>query len=230
MSEYLAPGVYVEEIASGARPIEGVSTSTAGFVGEAERGPTTATLVTSWTSFMRWYGDYVDRKPGLQHIYLPYAVRGFFDNGGQRVFVARVVGPGALTAKGNLGNCPVETIGEGAWGNNVIVAVKPASVAVANSPTATWVRIQIAYFRDGVPNPFVDFTDPAQFANKDRKEPDAFEDYDNLSTTPTDANYIQSVINANSYLVKVTPTGIPNPAPFPGVQLAGGTDVAAGLN
>ena len=39
MAEYLAPGVYVEEVASGARPIEGVATSTAGFVGMAERGP-----------------------------------------------------------------------------------------------------------------------------------------------------------------------------------------------
>ena len=40
MPEYLAPGVYVEEVSTGPRPIEGVSTSTAGFVGETERGPT----------------------------------------------------------------------------------------------------------------------------------------------------------------------------------------------
>ena len=39
MPEYLAPGVYSEEISTGAVPIEGVSTSTAGFVGQTERGP-----------------------------------------------------------------------------------------------------------------------------------------------------------------------------------------------
>ena len=50
MPEYLAPGVYVEEIQTGPRPIEGVSTSTAGFVGETERGPSQPRQVTSWRS------------------------------------------------------------------------------------------------------------------------------------------------------------------------------------
>jgi len=49
MPEYLAPGVYVEEIEIGAKPIEGVSTSTAGFVGMAEKGPIDQpTLITNW--------------------------------------------------------------------------------------------------------------------------------------------------------------------------------------
>ena len=130
MPEYLAPGVYIEEISTGPRPIEGVSTSTAGFVGETERGSTKPTLVTSWTDYQRTFGGYIDRPP-LNRInaYLPYAVRGFFDNGGQRVYVARVVGPAAVAATGDLGNCVVEANGEGVWGNNLIVAVKPASVA-----------------------------------------------------------------------------------------------------
>src|SRR4051812_49010623 len=50
------PGVYIEEIPSGARPIEAVSTSTAAFVGLAEMGPDEATRVTSWTEFQRSYG------------------------------------------------------------------------------------------------------------------------------------------------------------------------------
>ena len=53
MPEYLAPGVYIEEISRGARPIEGVSTSTTGFVGQTERGPTAPRLVTSWTEYLR---------------------------------------------------------------------------------------------------------------------------------------------------------------------------------
>jgi phage tail sheath protein FI len=76
MPEYLAPGVYVEEIASGARPIEGVSTSTAGFVGGTERGPMDVRLVTSFGEFERVYGGLID--PDIS--FLPFAVRGFFEN------------------------------------------------------------------------------------------------------------------------------------------------------
>src|SRR6267143_4236868 len=152
--------------------------------------------------------------------FLPYAVRGFFDNGGQRVFVARVVGPNAKIAGGDLGNCTVEAIGEGAWGNNLLVAVKPASVSFAQP---TWFRIQIAYFRDGIPNPFVDPTDPAKLSDPNRVEPDAFEDFDNLTADPTETNFATTVINAGSQLIQVVScTGQPTNAPFPGVQLKNG--------
>jgi uncharacterized protein len=100
MPEYLSPGVYVEEVQTGPRPIEGVSTSTAGFVGQTERGSTKPKLVTSWPNYQRWYGGYIDP----QISYLPYAIKGFFDNGGQRAFVARVVGPGADAASLDVGN------------------------------------------------------------------------------------------------------------------------------
>src|SRR5438477_9376126 len=98
MPEYLAPGVYIEEVSTGARPIEGVSTSTTGFAGPTERGPLMARLVTSWEEYVRWYGDYVDRVAGRTQFYLPYAVRGFFDNGGQRLFIARVTAQTAIAA------------------------------------------------------------------------------------------------------------------------------------
>jgi phage tail sheath protein FI len=55
--ERLHPGVYVEEVPGGARPIEGVSTSTAAFLGKAERGPLDrALLVTSFIEFQTNYG------------------------------------------------------------------------------------------------------------------------------------------------------------------------------
>ena len=55
MPEYLAPAVYVEEVDTGSKPIEGVSTSTSGFVGVTERGPVgVPTLVTSGREFQRW--------------------------------------------------------------------------------------------------------------------------------------------------------------------------------
>jgi phage tail sheath protein FI len=73
------------------RTIEGVSTSIAGFVGQTVRGPFTPQLVSSWNDFEAWYGDFVDRPPANPAArFLPYAVRGFFENGGTRLYIARV--------------------------------------------------------------------------------------------------------------------------------------------
>src|SRR6476661_692122 len=127
MPEYLAPGVYVEEVATGPRPIEGVSTSTTGFAGPTERGPTRPRLVTSWEDYQRWFGGYVDRAPfnvapnAPPSPLLPYAVRGFFDNGGQRLFVARATERNAVSASVQLpaggGGAPttLQAIGPGIW-------------------------------------------------------------------------------------------------------------------
>ena len=57
MPEYLHPGVYIEEIERGPRPIEGVPTSTAAFLGETERGPIKPRMVTSYKDYQRWFGD-----------------------------------------------------------------------------------------------------------------------------------------------------------------------------
>lgn len=94
MPELLRPGVFVREVAFGPQPIEGVSTSTAGFVGVTERGPTEGapTLVTSFLDFERAFGG------ALPGSHLWYAVRGFFDNGGRRAFVVRITGDQATRA------------------------------------------------------------------------------------------------------------------------------------
>src|SRR5215213_4748444 len=98
MPEYLAPGVYVEETSYRAKSIEGVSTSTAGFVGPARYGPADGLpeLVTSFAEFERVFGG-LDRlefegETDRAHNYLAHAVRGFFDNGGKRLYVSRVFG------------------------------------------------------------------------------------------------------------------------------------------
>lgn len=101
MPEYLSPGVYVEEVDSGIKPIEGVSTSTAGFVGMTRRGPTTGlpVLVTSFSEFQRRFGGHFDFAPAIPNQnYLPFAVDGFFSNGGKRLFIVRVKGTGATAA------------------------------------------------------------------------------------------------------------------------------------
>jgi phage tail sheath protein FI len=93
MPEYLAPGVYVEEVDTGSKPIEGVSTSTAGFVGMTRRGVREGLpeLVTSFAEFERKFGGYFDLGSAFSgHNYLPYAVDGFFSNGGKRLYIMRV--------------------------------------------------------------------------------------------------------------------------------------------
>ena len=93
MPEYLAPGVYVEETTFRQKSIEGVSTSTAGFVGPTRFGPTQGEpeLLTSFLDFERIYGGLDQLSFGglAEHNDLAHAVRGFFENGGRRLYVAR---------------------------------------------------------------------------------------------------------------------------------------------
>ena len=106
MPEYLAPAVYVEEVDTGSKPIEGLSTSTAGMIGVTERGPANVpVLITSTGEYARWFGERLD--PGIfvnpsdandLHCFLPHAVEGFFTNGGKRLYITRVESEGAQRA------------------------------------------------------------------------------------------------------------------------------------
>jgi len=92
MPEYLAPGVYVEEVDTGSKPIEGVSTSTAGMFGVTERGPANVPiLVTSNGEYQRWFGGGLNRDLYGEHRFLPNAIEGFFTNGGKRVYLTRIL-------------------------------------------------------------------------------------------------------------------------------------------
>jgi hypothetical protein len=85
MPSYLSPGVYVEEVSAGARPIEGVGTALCAFVGFTERGPRDEPiLVTNWTQYTGSFGAFVDGA------YLPQAVYGYFLNGGGAAYVVSI--------------------------------------------------------------------------------------------------------------------------------------------
>lgn len=87
MPTYLTPGVYVEEVQSGARPIEGVGTAVAAFVGLAGNGPFhTPTLVANWDQYTRQFGGFTEGT------YLAHAVYGYFANGGGAAYVVRIGG------------------------------------------------------------------------------------------------------------------------------------------
>jgi phage tail sheath protein FI len=106
MPEYLAPGVYVEETSFRSKSIEGVSTTTTGFVGPARFGPTDLEpeLLTSLLEFERTYGDRLPLFYGggtaPTHNYLCHAVRSFFEEGGSRLYVSRVFEPNSGTDDG----------------------------------------------------------------------------------------------------------------------------------
>jgi uncharacterized protein len=98
MPEYLAPGVYVEETSFRAKTIEGVSTSTAGFVGPARYGPVNGIpeLVTSSAEYERAFGtadplEFQGESGSINQLAL--GVRAFFDNGGRRVYISRIYAP-----------------------------------------------------------------------------------------------------------------------------------------
>ena len=185
MPEYLAPGVYVEEVSSGIKPIEGVGTSTAGFIGATERGPMPPQFVSSFLEFQRIYGSHV---PHLS--YLAYAVQGFFENGGRRCFVGRVASRNAVTAANNFGSLRIAAAGPGIWGNNISIEFEEATQAKQakdDSPIKEikeWKKITITY------------------AIPDSDEQPIIEQIDDLTHKIGSSNNIVKSINASSNFIR----------------------------
>jgi phage tail sheath protein FI len=201
MPEYLSPGVYVEEIPSGIVPVQGVGTSTTGMVGQTERGPTPPRLITSWSAYERWYGSHVD--PSVS--YLPYAAQGFFANGGQRLFIARIARANARLASSDLPaadggtSLTVSANGPGAWGGRLFVRIRAGS--------RSGFRLTVLYYRAAPPEPFVDPTDPAKIRDLNRREPTVTEDYDDLDVDPVGSRPVIGTVNTASHLVQVAWSG-----------------------
>jgi phage tail sheath protein FI len=169
MPEYLSPGVYIEEL-PGPQPIQGVSTSTTGMVGVTQKGPTTGkpVLVTSFAEFRAQFGGFLAEPDDAERLSwelddqeggfwwrFPNAVKGFFDNGGRRLFVKRVVSSQATAAEVEIpssvvaarppdvrtdplrleppagpGPAPAALLravakARGGWGNDISVRVRP---------------------------------------------------------------------------------------------------------
>jgi len=141
-ADYFAPGVYIEEFDRGTKPIQGVGTSVAAFVGFTEKAPDNRPhLVTSWGDYHRLFGGF------LPDAYLSYAVRGYFDNGGRQAYVVSVSAaagsadgasaprpapiaagaaiPTRLPALGT--SLQVEAIAEGKAGEDIQLEVGPAT-------------------------------------------------------------------------------------------------------
>ncbi|MEU8973349.1 phage tail sheath family protein [Streptomyces monashensis] len=132
MPTYLTPGVYVEEVQSGARPIEGVGTAVAAFVGFAQNGPFhEPTLVTNWDQYTQLFGGFTEGT------YLAHAVYGYFSNGGGAAYVVRIGGPADGASAG---------VGAG-QASRQVRAAEPVALGgfqIAAKPGAAGVSVEIA--------------------------------------------------------------------------------------
>lgn len=183
------PGVYVQEISSGVRPIEAASTSTAAFVGLAEMGSDTeARRITNWTEFQKYYGSFISDS------FLAESVFQYFNNGGRQCYIVRVTRSDAVTANVTVQNrAPTPVAGltfsaknKGEWGNYLFLQIEDGSMDPDNELKIS-VRKQVEM--DIVPESFLDIT--------------PLEVHDNLSMDPNAANYVEKSVNQNSSLIDV---------------------------
>ena len=152
MPQYLAPGVYIEEM-PGQKPFQAVGTATGAFIGIAERGPIgEAKLITNWTQFVETFGGFIPSG------YLAYAVNQFFTEGGTSCYVIRtchynyattpavhLASKGIVTlqdtAVAPANTLTVEALTPGSWSDHVWVEIAEAKKDPANKfRMAVWFK------------------------------------------------------------------------------------------
>ena len=111
--------------------MEGVGTSTAGFVGLAEKGPVGGVpqLVTNFADFRRKYGGFLSENEFGEYRFLAYAVEHFFINGGTRAFISRVAPSSAKCAEAKIGDLAFKAKNPGLWGDSISLKLTPSSKA-----------------------------------------------------------------------------------------------------
>jgi len=187
------PGVYVEEVPSGVRPIAAAGTSTAAFFGKAQKGPIgKVKKIFNFTEFQNIYGDF------LENYFLAHSVYQFFNNGGTECYIGRVA-QGAeiagVTVKDRGGDTQynlsggaqvsltISAISAGVWGNQVMVKVDSTT---ADQPIN---QFNLTVYQD---NP------------KPGEEPLTLEAFEDLNMDPKSANYVQTVVNSRSKFIRIT--------------------------
>ncbi|HEX2196220.1 MAG TPA: phage tail sheath family protein [Actinomycetota bacterium] len=205
MPTYLSPGVYVEEVEAGSRPIEGVGTAVAAFVGLAATGPfNTPTLITNWNQFTTVFGDFVEGS------YLAHAVYGYLLNGGGACYAVRIGENGAPepTAKAELPSAKdaqqpvlrISALEPGSGGNDIAVDIAPPTGGASEDSFNVVVK----------------------------KGPDVVETFENVTTKKGKQN-VATVVNERSKLITVEEVAKGGPLDAPAatsVTLSGGTATA----
>jgi len=201
MATYLHPGVYVEEISSGSKPIEGVATSVAAFIGFTRKGPLGEPVrITKYDDYKDQFGGVVDTGKDTEGDAMGHSVLAFFQNGGTTTYIVRIARnwmddsqrtqdgetKDALKAQGFMDHpSPAETahaiqftaVNEGEWANGLVATLVPG----ASDGTYT---LQIG-----------------REDEKDKLSP--IETFSNVSLNAQDPQYIENVVNGFSNLVEV---------------------------
>jgi len=200
--EYLHPGVYVEEIPSGSKPIEGVGTSTAAFVGYTTKGPIgEPELILKWDDYVNQYGGIRDTEDPVGD-HMGFSVSAFFQNGGGKAYIVRITkdwaklavaaadrGGKAIgvmdhpSADNNTDALLFTAVNEGSWANGMVVQISSKPVPAGDDPLYT---VSIGRKNDEEPPEF--FVD---------------ETFTNISLKDGDPKFITNVINGVSELVTV---------------------------
>lgn len=188
---YERPGVYVQETLNPVQSTTGLNSDTIGaFIGPNDRGPSTPTLVSSWSEYVNLFGSWNTTASND----LPLALYLFFANGGRQAYVSRVLGASSAVAARTLqdrAGTPLNTltltaVNAGTWAVN---SGSYYGISFAVSDSAITGKFDLTIYFGGITAPYV------------------VEKFTDLSMTSTDARYAPSVINASSKYVVATDAG-----------------------
>jgi phage tail sheath protein FI len=200
MPEYLSPGVYIEERDSGTRPIEGVGTAMAAFIGMAPAGPANQpVLITNWSQYVDTFGEVEEggrKNPHLPGAYLSHAVYGYFLNGGGRCYVARIQPSAKGNGAGN-GKGPVAQIASRAAGG------RPSLQAAPKGTPTQDIQIEVAA-------PTGDDPPEGTFTLK-VKSGDVEETYENVGLGRRATRNVVETVNQQSKLITLQELQFPGP-------------------
>lgn len=211
MSEFLRPDVYIQEVASGEKPIASASTSIGAFVGVTPRGESDAPVyVTSWTDFINKFANGLS-TPFLRNSDLPNAVYGFFQNGGTKCYISRVVSKTCAEAKGTLQSSLAVSEEESSPKTR---STKSVGLEIKAKDKGDWAN--------GVLTVTVVANDNSLFDVVVSMNGVAVETLSGLSNNINDADYFVPAINESSAFIKVDE----NPQ---GVLVAGAVTLTGGV-
>ncbi len=200
MPTYLHPGVYVEEIPSGSKPIEGVGTSTAAFVGYTTKGPIgEPNLIFKWDDYVKEYGGIRDLKKQKIGDPMGLSVAAFFQNGGGKAYIVRIAkGKTAKKAAGYLDHpedigkkaLKFTAINEGEWANKIIIEINKSKIDDDDGENLYDITIT-----------------EEQVDEFNNKTFDVKESFQSVSLNPDKPLFISNVIDGDSNFVTVEPVG-----------------------
>lgn len=197
MPNYLHPGVYIEEVPSGARPIEAAATSTAVIIGYATKGPeATPELIFNWGQYASTFGginNFHGRSPAVD--YMGHTVQAFFDNGGSKAYIVRladgatkasaklITAPASATVPGDIQTyLQIKAANAGTWADGLSLQL------AQQDPTATPPTFTLSVGRMNDDNELV-----------------ADEVFEDVTLLDTDDAFLPTIVNQQSELIEVEP-------------------------